>query len=163
LLDSPDARVYAVDLERLGLRPRSATFHGRDVFAPLAARLASGSISVAALGDPVVPEPCVLATPTNDGERITGAVITVDRFGNLITNLERTLLESTDAPYVLIGARAVRPVRTYADALPGELGALINAFDVIEIALRDGNAERQLGFGRDTPVHLPLAGKVIRV
>jgi S-adenosyl-L-methionine hydrolase (adenosine-forming) len=163
VLDSPDARVYGVDLDRVGLRPRSATFHGRDVFAPLAADLASGSVDLAALGDPVEPQPCVLGAPVNDGERVTGTVITIDRFGNLITNLDGGLLEKSRAHYVLIGASAVRIVRTYADARPGELVALINAFDVIEIALRDGSARHHLGLGRDTPVHVPLVGKVVRV
>jgi S-adenosylmethionine hydrolase len=154
------ATVREVDLERVGLRPRSATFHGRDVFAPLAARLASGALPLAALGDPAEPNPCVLEAPSNDGERITGSVVTIDRFGNLITNLGQESVAR--ARYAQIGEHAVRLVRTYADAQPGELVALINAFDVLEIAVRDGSAENRLGLGRHTAVHLPLAGHTLR-
>jgi S-adenosyl-L-methionine hydrolase (adenosine-forming) len=157
LLSSPGASVREVDVARHGLEPRHATFHGRDVFAPVAARLASGSLAFASLGDRVEPRPCVLEPPVNDGEHITGAVITIDRFGNLITNLGQELIHGVRAPYVSIGGHAVRVVRTYADAQPGELIALVNAFDVIEIAVRDGSAERQLGLGRHTPVRLPLS------
>jgi S-adenosylmethionine hydrolase len=157
LLGSPGASVREVDVERHGLRPRHATFHGRDVFAPIAARLASGSLAFTSLGDPVEPRPCVLERPSRDGERMTGSVLTIDRFGNLITNLGEELLRGIRAPHVLIGEHAVRVVRTYADGQPGELIALVNAFDVVEIAIRDGSAEKYLGFGRQTPVHLPLA------
>jgi S-adenosyl-L-methionine hydrolase (adenosine-forming) len=162
LLASPGAVARAVDLDRLELRPHSATFHGRDIFAPLAARLASGALPLAALGEPIEPLPCVLTAPSSDGACIRGAVVTVDRFGNLITNLGRDLVESNRARHVLLGDRAIPLVRAYADARPGELLAVINAFDVIEIAVRDGNAEERLGLGRQTSVHLPIAGQVLR-
>lgn len=162
LLASAGAAVHEVDLERLGLRPRSTTFHGRDVFAPVAAQLASGALTVAALGAPVTPLPCRLDEPSADGQRILGAVVTVDRFGNLITNLERAHVEAALAPYVLLGDRPIPLARTYADARPGELVAVINAFDVVEVAQRDGSAEAQLGLGRGAVVSLPLAGHVLR-
>jgi S-adenosyl-L-methionine hydrolase (adenosine-forming) len=162
LLESADARVHAVDLARLGIEPPSATFHGRDVFAPIAAQLASGALSVSALGDPAKAQPCVLEPPAIEGDVMAGRVITVDRFGNLITNLDRSLIEATRARHVVLGTRSIPLARTYSDARPGELLALLNAFDVVELAVRDGNAEQQLGVGRGTPVSLPLAGRVIR-
>lgn len=161
-LESADARLHDIDLKRLGIDPPSATFHGRDVFAPIAAQLASGTLAVSALGEPTTALPCVLESPSIDGDSMTGTVITVDRFGNLITNLDRSLIEVTRPRHVVLGARSIPLGRTYADARPGELLALINAFDVIEIALRDGNAEKHLGMGRGTPVSLPLSGRVIR-
>jgi S-adenosylmethionine hydrolase len=154
---APGARVHAVDLDRLGLGAPSATFHGRDVFAPLAAQLASGARVVTELGPEVQAAPCVLRAPASDAERLTGEVVTVDRFGNLITNLDRARVESSRARHVAIAGRDVSLRRTYADVEPGELLALVNAFDVLEVAQRDGNAERHLGIGRRTPVSLPLS------
>jgi S-adenosyl-L-methionine hydrolase (adenosine-forming) len=157
LLGAADARAYALDLARLGMSPASATFHGRDVFAPVAARLASGALALEALGDPLTPQPCVLEEPQECAEHVAGVVVTVDRFGNLITNLDATLLERTNARRVTLGGRDIPILRTYADAAPGELLAVVNAFGVIEVAEREGNAERRLGLGRGTPVELPLS------
>jgi S-adenosyl-L-methionine hydrolase (adenosine-forming) len=156
------AEVRAVDPSRLGLPPPSATFHGRDVFAPLAAELASGVLTFAAVGVPASAEPCVLAAPYLSAEALCGVVVTIDRFGNLITNLDRGALEAAGARRVLVGEREVPLRRTYADAAPGELLAVINAFEVLELAIRDGSAERQLGLGRGAPVRVPVAGRVLR-
>jgi S-adenosyl-L-methionine hydrolase (adenosine-forming) len=161
LLESAGADVWEVNAARLGLTTPSATFHGRDVFAPIAARLASGALEPSALGPAAKARPCVLEAPSSDGESICGAVVTVDRFGNLITNLGRALVEGIRARRVVIGGRDVPLRQTYADVQPGELVAVINAFGVIEVALRDGSAEGYLALGRRTPVLLPL-GNVIR-
>jgi S-adenosylmethionine hydrolase len=162
-LTGPGSEVRAVDTARLGLQPPSATFHGRDVFAPLAAELASGRLAFADVGAPASAAPCVLEAPSVQAGAVLGAVVTVDRFGNLITNLERRTLETAGARRVLIGGREVALRRTYADAAPGELLALINAFDVLELAVRDGSAERELGLGRGAPVSAPVAGHVSRI
>jgi S-adenosylmethionine hydrolase len=157
IVRAPGAHVFELDLGRLGLDNPSATFHGRDVFAPVAARLASGALHITAVGPAVQAAPCVLRAPTRDGQTLRGEVVTVDRFGNLITNLERALVESSQARHVELGGRDVPLCRTYADAAPGELLALINAFQVLEVAQRDGSAEQRLGLGRRTPVRLPLS------
>lgn len=156
LLEAPGARVLAVDIARHGLTPPSATFHGRDVFAPLAAALASGALDFDALGEPVKPMPCELAGPTRDAQTISGEVVTIDHFGNLLTNLDGALLAGADLPHAIIGERRVPLGRTYSEARPGELLALVNAFGVLEIAERDGSAERTLGVGRGAVVRLPL-------
>lgn len=161
-LTGPDADVRAVDASRLGLGAPSATFHGRDVFAPVAADLASGALAFADVGAPAHALPCVLGAARVEAGAVLGAVVSVDRFGNLITNLERAALEAAGARRVSIGGRDVALRRTYADAAPGELVALINAFDVLELAIRDGSAERQLGLGRGEPVSAPVAGHVSR-
>lgn len=154
--------VRALDLARLSLPPPSATFHGRDLFAPVAADLASGALAPADLGEPTQPLPCIVRPPSVDAEAVHGEVVTVDRFGNLITNLGRPLVEAERARYVLLAERAIPLARTYADAAPGDLVALINAFDVLEIARRDGNAEAHLGLGRGARVSLPRQGQVLR-
>lgn len=156
LVEAPGARVLAVDVARHGLTPKSATFHGRDVFAPLAAALASGALDFDDLGEPVQPLPCELARPTRDARGISGEVVTVDHFGNLMTNLDETLLVGGGVHHALIGERSVPLRRTYSEARPGELLALLNAFGVLEIAERDGSAERTLGAERGAVVRLPL-------
>lgn len=161
-LSGAGAEVRAVDGNQLGLPTPSATFHGRDVFAPVAADLASGALAFADVGPAASALPCVLAAPEQDAEALRGEVISVDRFGNLITNLERRALDAIGARRVLVGGREVAVRRTYADAEPGELLALINAFEVLELAVRDGSAQQQLGLGRGTPVLAPIAGRQLR-
>lgn len=126
----------------------SATFHGRDVFAPAAAALVGGS-SLDALGDAWL-SPVVRRTPEAkrlpDGG-IAGEVITVDRFGNAITNC-LGLRGGT----VEVAGRAFPIVRTYADAAPGTATALCGSNGLIEVAVRDGSAAELLGVKRGTPV-----------
>lgn len=154
LLDSPGARVHAIALDRLGLARPSATFHGRDVFAPVAAAIASGTLDLEGVGEPARPKPCVLATPTKDGQALVGEVVSVDRFGNLISNLDEALVEAGADLSVVIGDRRIPLHRTYSDVEPGELLALVNAFGVVEVAARDQSAERVLGVGRGAPLRL---------
>lgn len=129
----------------------SATFHGRDVFAPAAAALATGT-PLDALGMPVV-APLVRRTPEprrlEDGG-IGGEVITVDRFGNAITNL----LTVRPAGHVEAGGRRLGFVRTYADVPPGAAAALIGSSGLVEIAVREGSAASLLGLTRGSPVVL---------
>ena len=132
--------------------PASAapTFHGRDVFAPAAAQLATGT-PLDTLGalctDPVVrrtPEP----TRATDGST-NGVVISVDRFGNLVTNLI-----TRRSGEVEIGGHVMVLARTYGDVGPGELTALIGSSGLVEIAVRDGSAASMLGVQRGTRVVL---------
>ena len=131
----------------------SATFHGRDVFAPAAARLAGG-VSLEALGEPCH-DPVVRRTPEAhrlaDGA-VRGEVIAVDRFGNLITNL----IARRGATFELAGRR-IPLARTYADAVPGALVALTGSSGLVEIAQRDGHAARELGLVRGASVVMRLA------
>jgi len=126
----------------------SPTFHGRDVFAPAAAALANGS-PPASLGSAYA-SPVVLRTRepqrAADGA-VIGEVITIDRFGNAITNclgLRGGTIE--------IGGEVLPMMRTYADAAPGALVALVGSTGLIELAVRDGSAAREHGIGRGTPV-----------
>ena len=128
----------------------SRTFHGRDVFAPAAARLASGA-PPESLGTPL-DDPVVHRTPeprrASDGA-IVGEVIHVDRFGNAITNLL--------APHggtVEVSGRTLSLVRAYADSPPGGYLALTGSSGLVEIARRDGHAASGLGLDRGTPVVL---------
>jgi S-adenosylmethionine hydrolase len=133
----------------------SATFHGRDVFAPAAARLATGE-PLDALG-PTYESPIIRRTPEAkrlaDGG-VAGEVITVDRFGNLITNLL-----APRGGVVEIAGRAVPMVRAYADVASGALAALVGSSGLVEVAVRDGSAARLLSAARGTLVVLRTAGR----
>ena len=128
----------------------SPTFHGRDVFAPAAARLALGE-ELGTLG-PQAKDPLVRRTPEPrrqpDGS-LLGEVIAIDRFGNAITNLLGHRGGSVEI------AGTVLPVaRTYVDVSPGAALALCGSSGLIEVAVRDGHAARALGIERGTTVRL---------
>lgn len=144
----PDAKVVELPIPA----GASATFHGRDVFAPAAARLAAGS-PLEALGS-ACGEWVIRRTPdvrrTAEGD-LEGEVIAVDRFGSLITNLL-----STRPGVVQVAGRLLALRRSYADADPGGDGlvALTGSSGLIEIAVRNGSASRLLGIGRGARVVL---------
>ena len=83
---------------------------------------------------------------------VSGVVITIDHFGNLITNIDATLLASFRKPQVRAGAHVFPLLRTYADVKPGDYLALVNSFDVLEIARAEQSAAEGLGLNRGAPV-----------
>lgn len=135
--------LFALDARTVSLpiNPNaSPTFHGRDVFAPAAAALARGA-PLEDLGEPVA-EPVRRRTRQAirraDGA-IEGEVLTIDRFGNALTNL---LVRDVEMVLLEMGgpSRRFRLVRTYADAEPGEGVALVGSNGFLELAVRDGSA-----------------------
>ena len=156
LVASADARVWHLDLDRLGelgIADPSATFHGRDIFAPVAAELACGRRTPASLGKPVSQVvPTWLDEPAVGENQVSGLVVTTDHFGNLITNIDRTLVEPLGKVAVLAGGHEMALQRTYGDVEPGAYLALINSFDVVEIACAERSAADGLGLGRGAPV-----------
>ena len=157
LLDkAPDARVFKLDsdcLAGLGIENPSMTFHGRDIFAPIAAELACGRTTPTAIGK-VATEwtPGWIDEPEVHANRISGVVITFDSFGNLITNIDAALLGEIENPVVHIAGHELRLLGTYGQAQPGDYLALINSFGVLEIARAEGNAAQGLGAERGAPV-----------
>jgi S-adenosylmethionine hydrolase len=141
-----DARCILLPLPA-GAAP---TFHGRDVFAPAAAQLALGA-ALETLG-PEVDEPVIRRTPEAtrraDGG-VQGEVITVDRFGNAVTNLL-----AMRGGEVRVGTLALPVRRTYADVASGEPLALVGSSGLVEIAVRDGSAATKLGLRRGSEVVL---------
>jgi S-adenosylmethionine hydrolase len=155
--EHPPKRVVELT-ERKYARPTvSRTFEGRDRFAPAAAWLAKG-IELAALGRSAgaihrldIPKPQVAA------DRIDGEVLRVDRFGNLITNIDRRTFDKlADGPLdVRVGSQPVpRVVSTYADVASGEVCALFGSTDHLEIAANGASAAASLDLGRGAPVHI---------
>ncbi len=151
LASAASARIVALEAEVYRRPAVSATFHGRDIFAPAAAWLARG-VPLEDLG-PVVDDPVRLALPQPRREHrsVVGAVVHVDRFGNLITNVPGAWLG--DGAHVSVEGRPVGTLRhTYADVVPGSLLALIGSDGLLEVAVRDGSAATVLGAGRDAAV-----------
>jgi len=128
--------------------PESATFHGRDVFAPLAARLAMGEeardLSVVWHGDD--PVRFTGMEPVGGEGVVSCRVLSVDRFGNVVVNLDIGRFGRIPAGVAL--ARPVglslSPVRTYADLGPGEVGILAGSQGYLELAVNGGSAAARL-------------------
>ncbi len=157
LEEHPPKRVVELT-ERKYARPTvSRTFEGRDRFAPAAAWLAKG-IELAALGRSAgaiarldIPRPQVAS------DRIDGQVLRVDRFGNLITNIDRRSFDRiAGGPLeIRVGAHAVtRVVSTYAEAAGGDLCALFGSTDHLEIAVNGASAAERLDLGRGALVQI---------
>ncbi|MGB2695855.1 MAG: SAM-dependent chlorinase/fluorinase, partial [Dehalococcoidia bacterium] len=122
----------------------SATFHGRDVFAPAAAHLSLG-VALAALGPPVeriIALPPVRARPRADGA-IEATVVHIDRFGNAVTDARAGDLPAGPLTIDVAGQRVPGLVQTYAEAAGP--AALVSSSGFVEIALRDDNAAEALG------------------
>jgi S-adenosylmethionine hydrolase len=134
----------------------SATFHGRDIFAPVAAHLARG-VELEELGTHVLPETLVrLELPRcrmlPGGAE--GAVQAVDRFGNLVSNIPGSVLASRGAWSVSIRARSVAGHRTYGEVPVGEPLALVGSHGFVEVAVHRGDARSALRAGVGDPVHI---------
>jgi len=151
-----DAQVFKLDLRcfnRLGISEPSATFHGRDIFAPVAADLASGRTNAVSIGIPITRWiPGWVDDPQVSASKVSGVIITVDTFGNLISNIDRKLIESFRQPVAHIAGHQIPMLTTYGRAKPGEYLALVNSFDVIEVARAEDNAAEGLGSERGAPI-----------
>jgi S-adenosylmethionine hydrolase len=144
--------------ERKYARPTvSRTFEGRDRFAPAAAWLAKG-IDLAAFGRSAgAIQRLEIPRPVHDDGIIDGEVLRVDRFGNLITNIDRRTFEGLAgaALDIRIGEHAVsRVVSTYTDASAGEVCALFGSTDHLEISANGASAAEALDLRRGAPVHV---------
>jgi S-adenosylmethionine hydrolase len=140
-----DAEVEAVTLPT----PDTAapTFHGRDVFAPAAAKLAQGT-PLTELGQQfnAIPERLAYTEPHQEGRWMVGEIVYVDRFGTLITNVKAELVPAR-ATFEIDDLRIGPLVRTYSDVAPGGLLAYAGSDGAVEIAVRDGSAAERLGVG----------------
>lgn len=155
ILDKSDA-VYQLALETLtgiGVSEPSATFHGRDIFAPVAAELAAGRLIPADIGRVTGQwTPGWFDDPQVYPGRVTGVIVTIDAFGNLISNIDASLVRSLNNPVAHLAGHDIALKTTYGRAKPGEFLALINSFGVLEIARAEGNAAEGLGTERGAPV-----------
>ena len=150
-------RVIRIDNTRLvqfGVSDVSATFHGRDVFAPLAAALASGRFNPADLGeevDDIDQSGWPATTPRADGG-VSGVIVAVDRFGNLISNIAAPLVVALTNPTIHIAGLRLPLRRTYGEASAGEYLGVINSFEVLEVARSRGSAAQGLNVTVGAPI-----------
>jgi S-adenosyl-L-methionine hydrolase (adenosine-forming) len=149
------SRVLRVTERRFWRPSVSSTFHGRDVFAPVAAHLSLG-VDPGELGPPA-PRWRTLSvpSPTAHPNGVAGEVVFVDHFGNLITNIRGDTLPASCR--ATIAGTEARRVRTYADAAVGELVAVVSSGGMLEVAEVQGSAARRLSAGVGTPVRVDWA------
>jgi len=160
----PPDEVREVTNERFLLDRRSATFHGRDILAPVAAHLHQGALfadvgSVVATWERL---PVRLRAELGD-EELRGTVIHVDHFGNLVTNIRRAqfaqLIPGNDAVVVEVSNNVIRHIgNTFADAAAGELVAYFGSSDLLEIGMHGGSAAARLNVARGAALTVRRAG-----
>jgi S-adenosylmethionine hydrolase len=155
----------AVDVSRSQhrLEPVSATFHGRDIFAPVAAHLAAGA-ELADAGDPLEPdalERVELPEPREEDGAVVAHALVIDHFGNVGLNVDHDRLAGTG---ITLGGRvavdaggerySATYAQTFADVSPGELIVSQDAYRTLALAVNRGDAAGTLGLGVDAEVRL---------
>jgi len=158
--------TYRIDRSRLRVPPRvGSTFDGRDLFAPAAALLAGGA-RPATLGPPVALTPLTLPEPRRQPSGLTGEVVHVDRFGNLITNIPSSWWPpSADRAELRVGRRRVRGAgfsTSYEGLGHGNVGLLLSSFGLLEVAVGEGRAADRLRARVGTPVAVVALGRAAR-
>jgi len=159
--ERPPKRIVELTERRYARPTVSRTFEGRDRFAPAAAWLAKG-IDLSGLGRALtswhtlaVPEPALAE------DRIVGEVLRIDRFGNLVTNVERRIFERFAGGGridIVAGTETVgKVVATYADAEPGAICALFGSSEHLEVAVNGGSAARRLDLARGARITISRA------
>jgi S-adenosylmethionine hydrolase len=155
-------RVVALENGAYFLKPVSRTFHGRDVFAPVAARLSRG-LPIRKLG-PKLPDFQHLKwpEPVSSSGAVLGEVLYVDRFGNALTNIDASTLETLGSRrlQVRIGRRTAFPVAGYYQAVrQGQPVAVLGSSGFLELAVNRGDAARRLGLKTGVKVRVFLGGR----
>jgi len=155
-LISDKAYQYLIELN--SITSISTTFPERDILAPAAAKLASG-VSITSLGKPLEDYRRLVNRHVKATKRqILGHVIRVDRYGNLITNIQKSDFDilSKDKVYtVQFGGEKFRRIHTaYHEAEQGDCFLLFNSAGLLEIGIYKGNASELLGLGYDSPVNV---------
>ena len=164
-LEDPGAVTREITAAPLHSRRLSATFHGRDLFAPVAARLAAGYpfalVGPRVTGAGILSEP----PPAIESGRVAGEVIHIDRFGNAVTNIAREDLDALAGAagarsdlWVLAGPRRLPVAVTYADAERGAPVAVVGSCGLLELAVNGGNGAEALQLRRRDPVVVEREG-----
>ena len=157
--EAPPRKVVELSERRYARPTVSRTFEGRDRFAPAAGWLSKG-VHLAALGRTLTEYVLLdLPAPQIEGATLTGTVIRIDRFGNVITNLDRRscerLTEGVGVLKLTVAGHAIsRIVSTYAEIAEGEIAALFGSTDQLECAAHSASAAEQLDVHVGDPVEL---------
>ena len=155
----PDALIYSIENDGYFHKPVSHTFHGRDIFAPVAAHLSRG-VAPETLGPQldriqhgVMPECLQL------GDILTGEVVYIDHFGNLISNIPEKFLQGKPVHSIHIGNTVLRTIdSTYSSVLLGYPLALVGSHGMLEIAVRGGNAAECLNINKHSRILVQFIG-----
>jgi S-adenosylmethionine hydrolase len=153
--------VWHIVSEHYFRHPVSNTFHGRDIFAPVAAWLTK-SWQTSAFGEPITDFVRFgIPKPRTSGNLLKGTVLRVDHFGNLVTNLTPelvpALLGADGKVTIQIGNMQVcKVVQTFAEGPAGEVVAIVGSSGYLEISVNKGNASRTLAAGRGAEVTVEL-------
>ena len=150
--------AYSLNKEEFFWNRVTPTFHGRDIFAPVAAHIACG-MRPEELGNPITDNVLLpVAQVRSDDLVLRGEVIYIDRFGNLITNVSKEEFSDfiQNRPFLIkIGDAVVTSLhRTYADSKPHDIIALFGSNDYLEIAKNAGSAAKTLGISPGTAVRI---------
>ena len=150
--ENPGFEAYEITAEHYYRRPVSSAFHGRDIYAPIAAWISKG-VPLHQIGDRLQ-DPLRLQLPAIQRVKdtlIQGQILAVNRFGNLITNLK-----PTDVPCaykILAGQREITSIRrTYQEGAPGEVFVVPGSTGYLEIAVKDGSAASVINIKAGSPV-----------
>lgn len=154
----PRLTVRHITAERYFLQPVSQTFHGRDIFAPVAAWLAKG-VAPADLGPEItdyVRLPIADVQPSAEGQ-FCATIIKVDKFGNLITNLTDADFASSSKVQLRIAGHLITHLcHSYAEGGADDLFAIFGSSGYLEIAARQHSAAERLGVREGEPVSVIL-------
>jgi len=159
--DAGIRRIVELRAAKYRLKNVSATFHGRDIFAPAAAWLASGT-PITSLG-PTLKQMTELSIgkPRRRDDVLEGEVIYIDGFGNLISNIDRASIDAFAASFrvlrvsvTILKGVSMEIVQAYGDAPTGAPLATFGSFGLLEIAIRDGSAASVLGLSEGAPVQV---------
>ena len=162
-LETPPKKVVELTERRYARPTVSRTFEGRDRFAPAAGWLAKGGVQLAAFGRTVTDYQMLDLPRPEPGEGVLrGVVVRIDRFGNVVTNLDRRSCErlingSRAINLTIAGHSIARIVSTFSEVAEGELGALFGSTDHLEVAAHAASAAEQLGVVMGAPVELRRA------
>lgn len=143
-------QVIHITAEHYFLPQRSSTFHGRDVFAPVAAWLSRG-INVSNFGNPITDYVNIPVPVVSKENAIEGEVIYIDRFGNAITNIQNQKIDelfgsNSEGRMKVIVREKEAPIKThYSEAEDNGLYSLINSFGYLELFVNMGNASSDFG------------------
>ena len=157
--------VRTITADHYFLQPLSNTFHGRDIFSPIAAYLSKG-VDPARMGEEVSDYVRFSAPKPKAGANgsLRGVILKVDRFGNLITNITPQdapgLFQPDPQPFTItVGKREITQVRSaYADGAPGEVFGIVGSMGFLEIAANRGAAAKLVEAGKGTDVNIILQG-----
>ncbi len=153
----PEAQAHSLENSKYWRTPVSPTFHGRDIFAPVAAHLAAG-VALEEFGPPWDPHIAGWTTMVRSERTLRGEVIHVDHFGNIITNLDEHTVTAFAPPEELVieieSTRLNGLNTTYGEQPRGALMALIGSHGYLEIAANQQHAGKLLGIRAGTPVRV---------